>query len=455
MSNLQLRYYKKPRNKLNKKIFLILSFLKKRVFLVVLALIAVISLLTFVALPRLTTPVVNDVMINDDKEVFTQLISKTGPFYAEFDGKKVISNLIDKINYVNLGKIEKPTNVAIGPFQNFFLFQKTLNPVTTIIVNPKVNTNPNFKISVKDEQSTNMFSYEVETVNDDSEYTIFEGETIIYQKLASDNKCEKKSDTKTIYICKTMFGDSAKKVLDVSIKDKNNKKYEVIRNKVVNLNTTNKIICTFPQEAKAGNNSVGCTSPVDADIFIGDTSYKLTASKETIVNVDGKPGKNEFLMIGTDSNKQKIEQVVSFEVKNSFNFEITPIKDKFDIANPTRLEFKINSNEKLNIDITSNAKESTKGYESFNSNPIDTNFGIVNYINKDNKFDPSTSSLVFEIDTTSNNNSTKKTVFAPMINVDFVIKSESGKNITAVCKMYIKVNDQIQDKSICTVKINN
>jgi hypothetical protein len=437
---------------LNKKFFSLLSFFKKRVFLAIFTLVALIALLTFVALPRLTTSVVNDVVVNDDKEIFTQLVSNTGPFYAEFDGKKVISNQIEKINYVNLGKIEKPTNVAIGPFQNFFLFQKTLNPTTTLVVNPKINLNSNFKVNIKDEQVTNIFSYEVETINDDSDYTIFEGDVIVYQRGLSDNKCDKKADTRTIYLCKTMFGDSTKKVIDISIRDKNNKKYEVLRNKVVNLVGSTKITCTFTQEPKAGNNSVNCTSSIAADIFIGDTSYKITPGKDTIVNVDGKAGKNQFLMIGTDVNKQKIEQVVPFEVSSSFYLELSPTKTTTEIANPSRLEFIVNTNEKLNVDIFANAKDSTKGYESFNANPIDTNFGIVNYINKDNKVDPSNSSLVFEIDTTSNNNSTKKTVFAPIINVDFVIKSETGKNMTANCKMFIKVNDKIQDKSICTVR---
>jgi hypothetical protein len=420
--------------------------------LVGIALLGIIALMAFVALPNLTTSTAKDIRINNDKEVFTQLVSDTNPFFAEIDGKKIIANKIDKSYYVNLGKIDKTTQVSVGPYQNFLIFQKTLNPYTTITVNPKVNINSNFKVIVADVQATNIFSYEIETANDDTEYTIYEGDAIVYQKSLADSKCTKKPDTKTIYLCKSMFGDSSKKVIDIKIKDNNNKIYEVLRNKVISLNGASKITCTFPKEPKTGNNPVNCTSPINADIFVGDQSYKIEAGKETVINIDAKVGKNQFLMIGVDANKQKIEQVVPFEVASTFYFELSPTKNQSELAKDTNLEFIINTNEKLTADIFANAKDSTKGYEAFNSSPIDTNFGQVNYINKDIKIDPSNNSFVFQIDSTSTNNATKKQVYAPIINVDFVIKSENGKNMTASCKMYIKVKDSIQDKSICTIK---
>lgn len=452
MSNLQLRYYKKPRNKFNKKMLSLLSLLKKKLFLTALALITIITLVIFVALPSFTTKVATDIRINDDKETFTQLVSATEPFYAEIEGKKIIANKIESSYYANLGKIEKTTQVSVGPYQNFLIFQKTLAPNSIITVNPKINKNNNFKLKITDEQSTNIFGYELEINNDDKDYTILENDAIMYQKGLTDNKCTPKANTKTIYSCKSMFGDSTKKVLDIKLRDKNNLLYEVVTNKVITLNGSVKINCTFPQEPKAGNNTVNCIAPVNSDIFVGDTAYKLIAGKETILNIDGKIGKNQFLMIGTDTNNQKIEQVIPFEVNSSFFFELSAAKNQFDINNPNNLEFILNTNEKLTVDIFANAKESTKGYSAFNSLPIDTNFGQLNYVNKDVKIDPSNNSFVLELDTTSTNNAAKKLVYAPIINVDFVIKSQNGKNLTANCKMYFKVNDKILDKSVCTIK---
>ena len=452
MSNVQLRYYKKPRNKFNKKLFILITFLKKKFFLVGLVLIGVIAMLTFIALPMITTPAKSNVRINDDKESYTQLVSNDAPFYAEIDGKVIIANKIDKSYYANIGKIEKQTKVAVGPYQNFLIFQKTLKSTSSITVNPKTSVNSNFKFNVKEEQTTNIFNYEIEVLNDASEYTIYEGDVIIYQNALADSKCTKKRDTKTVFECKSTFGDSSKKVLDIKIKDKNNQIYEVITNKVITLNGASKITCTFPKEPKAGNNPVLCTSPVAVDIFVGDQPYRIEAGKEKELNIDGKVGKNQFVIIGTDANKQKIEQVIPFEVSSSFYFELSAGKNQYDISNPTNLEFIINTNEQLTLDITANAKDSTKGYESYNSTPIDTNFNQVNYINKEVKLESTNNSFVFQIDTTSNNNTAKKLVYAPIINVDFNIKSNSGKLLTANCKMYIKVNDKILDKSICTIK---
>jgi hypothetical protein len=460
MSNVSLRYYKKPKNKLGKNLKNSFAMGTKKPIL----LISIIALLFFVLflifiLPRLSTQLNNEVFIQEDMPGMpaesTYLYSKN-PFYADYENKILIAhkmeNNSDTKYIVNLGRIDKDKKVFIGPYQNFIFFQRPLTAIKTLSVVPKFSINSDFRIIVKDDYDTNNFTYEIETIGDMAEYTIIDGEQIIYQAGLSDNKCDKKPDTKTIYLCKAAFNDSNSKILNIKIRDKNNRIYEVIRNKLVNFTGGIRVVCNFVEEPKVGENDVVCKSPVNADVFIQDKNYKLESSKGTSVKITAKTGKNSFLIVGSDDKKQKIEQLINYEVSSTFYFDLGPSKDQYPLESPTNLEFLVNTNEKLTLDIAATAKDSKLGYSNYNSDGTETDFKNVTYVNKGVKFDPINNSIIFQIDTRSEENVNKKSLYPDTISVNFIIKSETGKNLQASCKMIVKVTENTKDKSSCTTK---
>jgi hypothetical protein len=459
MSDVYLRYEEEPENKFIDFLSKFFELLKNKVFLIILGIIIAILILIFILFPLLTTPGSNFVDVINDNNKSTQLKSDKGSFYAKADGKATMfAKKIGNSYIVDLGRIDKAIKVQTGPFQDFRIFQRTLASTKDFLIAPKFLYNTSFALKVNDTFDKKDFTYEIEALKNDSEFTIYENNVVVFEEGLPEPKCKKKEGSFNIYICNSSFGDKNERLLSIDIKNKQNKIFVVEEGKkIAFLDTTKipegpkvaKVDCKFKVDPNIGPNTATCISDGTLEAKVGENSYKFEPNKEVSVSVIGKKGENNFTLSGTDSNNLKVEQNFPFKVPTDFYLSFNPKFEKYDLTNPTEIEFKIQTNENLVFNIYTNASGNTKGYSALNAEPIDTDFSYLNTVDKGINSEYTKSGLLLKLNSASTENNTKTQVYPEFINVDIEIFNESGQKILAPCKIYLKVNDKAENKSVC------
>jgi hypothetical protein len=459
MSDVYLRYEEEPENKFLDFLSKFFELLKNKVFLIILGLIIAVLVLIFILFPLLTTPGSNFVDVVNDNNKRTFLKSDKGSFYAKVDGQPTFfAKKIGNSYFVDLGEIKtKAIKVQTGPYQDFKIFQRTLSSTKDFLISPKFLYNNSFALKIDNEFKSKDFTYEIEALKNDSEFTIYENNVVIYEEGLPNPKCKKKDGSFNVYVCNSSFGDASKKTLAIDIKNKQNKIFVVEEGKEIAFIDTStptgprvaKVDCKFRVEPNIGPNTASCIADGTLTAKVGENSYSFEPNKEVSVTVIGKKGENNFTLAGTDSNNLKVEQNFPFKVPTDFYLDFNPKFAKYDLNNPTDIEFTLNTNENLVFDIYANANGNTKGYTGLNSQPIDTDFGFLNTVDKGVNIDYTKRGVLIKFNTISDENTSKTPVYPEFINVDIVIKNESGQTIKAPCKIYLKVSDKDANKSIC------
>jgi hypothetical protein len=459
MSDVYLRYEEEPENKFLGFLSKFFELLKNKVFLIILGLIIAFLILIFLIFPLLTTPGSNFVDVVNDNNKHTFLKSDKGSFYAKVDGSSTLfAKKIGDSYFVDLGEVKnKAIKVQTGPFQDFKFFQRTLGSTKDFLIAPKFLYNNSFGLKIDNEFKSKDFTYEIEALKNDSEFTIYENNIVVYEEGLPNSKCKKKEGSFNIYVCNSTFGDAIKKTLAIDIKNKQNKIFVVEEGKEISfVDTANpnaikvaKVDCKFKNEPNIGPNNATCIADGTLNAKVGDNSYSFEPNKEVNVTVIGKKGENTFKLTGVDGNNQKVEQNFPFKVPTDFYLSFNPKFQKFDLKEPTEVEIAINTNENLILNVYVNAAGNTKGYSSLNSEPIDTDFNFLNTADEGLKLDYTKSGLLLKIKALSEQNSTKTPVYPEFLNLDFEIFNESGQKIKSPCKIYLKVNDKIENKSVC------
>ena len=463
MSDVYLRYEEEPENKFIDFLSKFFELLKNKIFLIILGLIIAILLIIFFLIPSFTSGGGNFVEVIYDNNRSTQLKSDKGSFYAKIDGKgTVYAKQVGKSStYVaDLGVIEsKAIKVQTGPYQDFKFFQRPLNSTKDFLLAPKILFNSSFGLKVNDEFTTKDFTYEIEALKNDQEFTIYENDKVVYQEGLAEPKCAKKTGSFNVYLCNSSFGDLKTKPLNIDVKNKQNKIFIVSEKKFVAYNDLSilpanqivaKINCNFKISPNIGPNTATCiTDGTVNEAKVGDNTYKFEPNKEVAVSVIGKKGKNNFTISGTDSNNLKVEQSFPYDVPTDFYLSFNPKFEKYDLTNPTEIEFKIQTNENLIFNVYTNTSGNKSGYSSLNASPIETDFSYLNTVDKGIASDFTKTGLIVKLNSSSELNASNTLVYPEFINMDFEIINESGQTIRAPCKIFLKVNDKAENKSVC------
>lgn len=449
MSNLSLRYYKKPKNKFLFRLQRLLGS-KSKFFIIPLILLMLGGVL-FALNRKIASSGDIELLPIDSGQEYTILRSKK-PFYADYNGNTYISNIIDNEWLINLGRVQGDNKINIGEYTDIVFLQIPHQTSQTITYNSKYKINSAFSLDVSDEYNTNEFSYKIKTPDNVGIYTIFDGEDIIYEATNPQSMCLKSVvDNKDEYNCKTNFLNRDKKLLDIKLRDKSGNYTEVSRNKIVQSKNPNSTSCTPQSEVVIGQSVITCTSSLRATINVQDKQYTLEPGKPLDIVVATKLGSNVINITGSDASNISINQTLTIAVQDQSYFDIKPTKERYPLEPNLKLEFTINSTEKFKANILSNAKESKKGYSALNAIGLDTNFNNVSFESKDVAINSTDKSLVFQIDPRSKDNLTKTEVYPGIVTVEINVTTDSNKKFKANCKMIVAVTESNVDKSTCTV----
>ena len=454
MDNLSLRYYKKPQKKsLSKFKKTFFNNSKKNIIIAVIG--TLIFLSSIYSIFFSSTKLVQDIYEWRNEETSTYYYSETGPFYALVGNKKILSNKIENKWLVNLGNIERSTKVGFGQYNNFFLFENFQDPNKFINITPKYDTSDKFELLVNDSFDTSSYEYIVKLKDIKSDVKLLNKGLVVYAANSPFNSCLRIIEPENILKCIGNFGNKTSDILDLDVLVNDNQKYKIATNKLINYSGKVLLNCKINEIAKIGQNNLSCSPTNDVEVYIQDKLFKLTANIVTDIPILLKQGQNVLSIRGQDNSGNKITETLSFEVAKSFYLDFSPAKERYPLDPKFTLEFNVSVNEKLTIDIESNAKDSQKGYKDFNTNPIDTDFKEIKFIKKSVEFSPDSNSLVFQFDPRSSKNNNNEKLYPPIINSVFSISSESGKKANVECRLVIEVNSELIDKSSCKIKYLN
>jgi hypothetical protein len=451
MDNLSLRYYKKPKNQSFKKLKKNFSSFRLRSLIpLILGLLLIGGIVYHFAFSL--TPLNQDIYELETTESSTYYYSETKPFYAKIGNNYSISHLLDNKWVVNLGYIDKVQKVSFGQFRNYFTFQTFNDPIKFVNVEPKFKISEKYTSDIKDTYSTNVYDFKIYLLNENEEIRLYNKGQIIYSLNNLRNNCIKELLPKPALSCKLSFNNRNSDVLDLTAQSSDGVVYKILNNKLITYQGTVLLNCKSPEAAKLGKNIVVCNPNQDIEITYQDKNTTLKGNQANELEITTKEGENKIQIIGLAKDGSRLEENINLNVEGSFYLDFAPAKEKYDIEPNYNLEFIVNTNENLKMDIMANSKDSNKGYKEFNSTPIDTNFNSFKLSKKDVDFNSSSNSLVFQIDPTSNVNDKKEKVHPPIVNTIFSIKSTSGKIAIVECRMVINVSDSINDKSSCKIR---
>jgi hypothetical protein len=446
MDNLSLRYYKKPRNKfwiLIRRISL--SWLVK----IGIGLAVVVLIISLILYPIYTSKPSKITLLPIDTSSEFTILKSYQPFYAEYDKVKYISNKIEDIWYVNLGRVGNNKSLKIGSYLDYIFYQHPIDSGDIIILGDNYINNSKITLDIQPQYTTQLFSYKINMGSDSNQYTIYDDSTIIHEPNSTNSDCTKTvENNENKFICKASFGELDKKIIDIKLRDSNNKFIEVERDRLISYINSGNLKCNVISEPTAVSTKILCGSDIDMRIKVQDQEITLIANQPSEILVKTALGKNMINIANLDNATQS---QISLEiiVNNNQNLSIAPTKEQYSIEPQTKLGFDIFTSENIELDINSNAKLSEKGYKEYNAQGVATNFQSVSFQSKGIKLAVQDKSLIFQIDTQSKNNPTQTLVYPGIISVDFNIKSESGKKYSTKCKMIVKVNDSINEKSTC------
>jgi hypothetical protein len=451
MDNLSLRYYKKPKNQTLKKLkrnFQKFSF--KLIIPLILGLLLVGGLVYHFAFSL--SPLNQEVYELESTETSTYYYSESKPFYAKIGDKNIISHKLDNKWVVNLGYIDKIQKVSFGQFNNYFVFQTFNTPNKFVNVEPKFKLTQKYKVELKDNYLTNIIDFQIPLQNFEEEVKIYNKGKLIYSLNNLSNSCIKEPLPKPQLNCKIGFNNRASEILDLTLQSSDGQVYSILNNKYVTFNGSISLNCQAPETPKIGKTIFVCNPSKDVTIAYQDKTINLIGNQSNEIEISTKEGNNKVQITGTSKDGSIIEEYLNINVEGSFYLDFAPSKEKYDIQSNYNLEFIVNTNENLKMDILANAKESTKGYKEFNSDPIDTNFNSFKLSKKDVEFNSASNSLVFQIDPSSSLNEKKEKVNPPIVNAIFSITTASAKNVIVECRIIINVSDNINDKSSCKIR---
>ena len=451
MDNLSLRYYKKPKNQFFKRFqkkFKKLSF--KSIIPILLGLLLFCGLVYHFGFS--STVLNQDIYELENSETSTYYYSEKSPFYAKVGEEYIVSHKLDNKWVVNLGIIERPQKISFGQFKNYFFTQFYNDPVKFINIEPKYKESEKFKIEAKDSYTTNFYDFKIFLPSAPSNLKVYNKEILIYSTEGNNNLCSVDISVNTTLNCKVGFGTNTTDILDIRLQDSDGVSYKLTNNRIITYQGDVNLNCTPEEVPKVGKTIVGCIPNKDVTITYEDKTINLVENRPNQLEVTTKEGANTIILSITTAAGKKTEEQLNINVNKSFYLDFAPAKEKFDLSPELNLEFIVNTNENLKLDIVSSAKESVKGYQSFNAEPIDTSFNTFIVEKKGVEFNSSSNSIIFKIDPTSTLNKDKIKVYPPLINTQFNISTTSGKKVFVECRTVLNVNDKINDKSSCKIK---